>query len=206
MTVSASTTFLRQSPLREALARLALSPSADAGRFASGAHARLPVEKFEQRTADLSVDHPKVVENYREGHRLATQSAGNGTNTEDLRQAMRHYRALFNELVESRTKSASRERSKSMTETQTSLLPQEQSEQLTNRWEEIQASFVDRPQEAVEEADSLVADLMQRITSSFVNERGRLEQQWSQGDDVSTEDLRVTLTRYRSFFERLLTT
>ena len=60
-----------------------------------------PVEKFEQRTADLSVDHPKVVENYREGHRLATQRAGDGADTEDLRQAMRHYRALFDELVES---------------------------------------------------------------------------------------------------------
>jgi hypothetical protein len=58
-----------------------------------------PVEKFDQRAADLSVDHPKVVENYREGHRLATQSNGGG-DTEDLRQAMRHYRALFEELVE----------------------------------------------------------------------------------------------------------
>jgi hypothetical protein len=60
-----------------------------------------PVEKFDQRAADLSVDHPKVVENYREGHRLATRSQGNGSDTEDLRQAMRHYRALFEELVES---------------------------------------------------------------------------------------------------------
>ena len=93
-----------------------------------------------------------------------------------------------------------------MPETQTPLLPEQQSEQLTERWEEIQASFVDRPQAAVEEADALVADLMQRITSSFANERGRLEQQWSQGADVSTEDLRVALTRYRSFFERLLST
>jgi hypothetical protein len=60
-----------------------------------------PVEKFEQRAADLSVDHPKVVENYREGHRLATRSNGDGGDTEDLRQAMRHYRALFEELVKS---------------------------------------------------------------------------------------------------------
>jgi hypothetical protein len=59
-----------------------------------------PVEKFDQRAADLSVDHPKVVENYREGHRLATRTSGNGADTEDLRQAMRHYRALFEELVE----------------------------------------------------------------------------------------------------------
>jgi hypothetical protein len=60
-----------------------------------------PVEKIDQRAADLSVDHPKVVENYREGHRLATKNQGNGSDTEDLRQAMRHYRALFEELVES---------------------------------------------------------------------------------------------------------
>jgi hypothetical protein len=59
-----------------------------------------PVEKFDQRAADLSVDHPKVVENYREGHRLATRDSGNGPETEDLRQAMRHYRALLEELVE----------------------------------------------------------------------------------------------------------
>jgi hypothetical protein len=60
-----------------------------------------PVEKFDQRAADLSVDHPKVVENYREGHRLATKSHDDGPDTEDLRQAMQHYRALFQELVES---------------------------------------------------------------------------------------------------------
>ncbi len=65
-----------------------------------------PVEKFDQRTADLSVEHPKVVENYREGHRLATRSAGNGPATEDLRQAMRHYRALFEELVEAKPRRA----------------------------------------------------------------------------------------------------
>jgi hypothetical protein len=59
-----------------------------------------PVEDFEQRAADLSVDHPKVVENYRQGHRLAEASVSGGSSTEDLRQAMRHYRALFDELVE----------------------------------------------------------------------------------------------------------
>lgn len=59
-----------------------------------------PVEDFEQRAADVSVDHPQVVENYRKGHRLAEASADGSDSTEDLRQAMRHYRALFDELVE----------------------------------------------------------------------------------------------------------
>jgi glutathione S-transferase len=93
-----------------------------------------------------------------------------------------------------------------MSETQTPLLPQDQSERFTESWQEIQASFVDRPQEAVKNADALVEELMQRITRSFAVERERLETQWAEGDEVSTEDLRVTLTRYRSFFERLLST
>jgi hypothetical protein len=59
-----------------------------------------PVDDFEQRAADVSVDHPEVVENYRKGHRLAQSSAGGDGSTEDLRQAMRHYRALFSELLE----------------------------------------------------------------------------------------------------------
>jgi hypothetical protein len=58
-----------------------------------------PIEDFDQRAADLSVDHPKVVQNYREGHRIAEQSKNNGTSTEDLRQALKHYRELFEELV-----------------------------------------------------------------------------------------------------------
>ena len=93
-----------------------------------------------------------------------------------------------------------------MTETQTPLLSTEQSGRFSQEWQAIQASFVDRPQEAVESADALVADVMQRITSGFTAERERLEKQWAEGDDVTTEDLRVALTRYRSFFERLLST
>ena len=59
-----------------------------------------PVDDFEQRAADISVDHPQVVENYRQGHRLAQASADGSDSTEDLRQAMRHYRTLFDGLVE----------------------------------------------------------------------------------------------------------
>ncbi|HET7354527.1 MAG TPA: hypothetical protein VFJ11_10840 [Gaiellaceae bacterium] len=84
------------------------------------------------------------------------------------------------------------------------LLPSDQTERFTSRWQEIQASFVDQPRDAVAEADALVADLMQRLAASFSQERQRLEGQWDRGDDVSTEDLRVALTRYRSFFDRLL--
>jgi alpha-ketoglutarate-dependent taurine dioxygenase len=88
--------------------------------------------------------------------------------------------------------------------TSASLLPDAETERFTVRWQEIQASFVDEPRTSVEQADALVADLMQRLAAGFSDERQRLEAQWDRGDDVSTENLRVALTRYRSFFDRLL--
>lgn len=72
------------------------------------------------------------------------------------------------------------------------------------RWNEIQVGFVDEPRLAVKEADALVAELMKRLAELFSEERSRLEGQWDRGDDVSTEDLRLALKRYRSFFNRLL--
>jgi hypothetical protein len=72
------------------------------------------------------------------------------------------------------------------------------------RWDEIQAGFVDEPRQAVEQADALVSDLVERLTASFSEARSGLESQWSQGEEASTEDLRVALTRYRAFFNRLL--
>jgi hypothetical protein len=88
--------------------------------------------------------------------------------------------------------------------TSASLLPENETARFTLRWQEIQASFVDEPRTSVEQADALVADLMQRLAAGFSDERQRLEGQWDRGDDVSTENLRVALTRYRSFFDRLL--
>jgi hypothetical protein len=84
------------------------------------------------------------------------------------------------------------------------LLAQDETERFRRRWEELQAGFVDRPREMVEEADDLVGQLMQQLTTGFGEERSSLEAQWEKGEDVSTEDLRVALTRYRSFFNRLL--
>jgi hypothetical protein len=75
---------------------------------------------------------------------------------------------------------------------------------ITMRWKDIQAEFVDEPATAVKEADALVAELMQRLAAMFAAERAELETRWSGGNEVSTEDLRQGLRRYRSFFERLL--
>jgi hypothetical protein len=73
-----------------------------------------------------------------------------------------------------------------------------------SQWSKVQTGFVDEPRRTVEDADKLVAAVMQRLTEGFANERSGLEKQWDGGDNVSTEDLRVALQRYRSFFDRLL--
>jgi hypothetical protein len=86
------------------------------------------------------------------------------------------------------------------------LLAADDAEAFRARWTDVQHGFVDAPRQAVEQADGLVAELMQHLAKTFADERGRLESQWDQGDDVSTEDLRTAFQRYRLFFERLLTT
>ena len=85
------------------------------------------------------------------------------------------------------------------------LFPDTECHDFRARWERIQIGFVDEPRRAVQEADSLVADTMKRMTDNFSGERKKMEAVWVRGDDVSTEDLRVSLQRYRSFFNRLLT-
>jgi hypothetical protein len=84
------------------------------------------------------------------------------------------------------------------------LFAGEEAEGFRARWKEIQVAFVDNPQEAVRDADHLVADTMKRMADTFARERSQLEQQWSGGGNLSTEDLRMALQRYRSFFDRLL--
>jgi hypothetical protein len=85
-----------------------------------------------------------------------------------------------------------------------SLLSRSDIDDFRSRWDSIQTHFVDEPRRSVEEADSLVAEVMKQIAQMFASERSMLEDQWTRGDDVSTEDLRLALQRYRSFFNRLL--
>ena len=86
------------------------------------------------------------------------------------------------------------------------LLAADDAERFRARWTDIQTGFVDAPRRAVEQADALVAELMQHLARTFADERGRLEGHWDRGDDVPTDNLRDAFQRYRSFFERLLAT
>ena len=84
------------------------------------------------------------------------------------------------------------------------LFPDDELHNFRARWDQVQTSFVDEPRKAVERADTLVANVVKRIAEQFSSERSQLEKQWDRGDNVSTEDLRQALKRYRSFFDRLL--
>lgn len=84
------------------------------------------------------------------------------------------------------------------------LFEQDALEEFRSSWGAIQTGFVDSPGGAVKQADELVAAVMKRLAELFADERANLELAWAKGDDVSTEDLRVALRRYRAFFDRLL--
>jgi hypothetical protein len=84
------------------------------------------------------------------------------------------------------------------------LFPPEMADGYRARWSAIQTGFVDEPRKTVEEADSLVAEVMKHLAEAFADERRQLESQWERAEQVSTEDLRQATRRYRSFFERLL--
>jgi hypothetical protein len=84
------------------------------------------------------------------------------------------------------------------------LFSNSEAKDLRSQWDTIQVGFVDEPRRAVEQADHLVAGTMKRLAEIFAEERGKLESQWDKGENVSTEDLRLALRRYRSFFSRLL--
>jgi len=90
------------------------------------------------------------------------------------------------------------------TSTEQALFADHELSELQSRWADVQAAFVDDPKDSVQQADGLVSDVVEHITNNFSQARSQLEEQWSRGEDASTEDLRVALKQYREFFQRLL--
>ncbi len=84
------------------------------------------------------------------------------------------------------------------------LFSNDEERDFRDRWKDIQTGFVDEPRRSVEQADELIAKLLQRLAESFSEQRSHLEQQWEKSDSASTEDLRLALRRYRSFLGRRL--
>ncbi|MCZ7460972.1 hypothetical protein [Streptomyces sp. WMMC940] len=86
----------------------------------------------------------------------------------------------------------------------TPLIAGEDAESYRDRWQQIQANFIDDPRDSVRAADSLVADVIQTLAATFADHKQDLESQWSRGEETETEDLRVALQHYRLFFNQLL--
>jgi hypothetical protein len=140
----------------------------------------------------------------------STDGSGSGLSTADISSAMNQQQndAPSNEsgttAVETRAADNGTSTAQPQGATSTPLFQSDETGTFRSRWQDIQTTFVDDPRNAVEQADNLVADIMKRLADLFANERSQLERQWEQGEDVSTEDLRVALQSYRSFFDRLL--
>jgi hypothetical protein len=109
-----------------------------------------------------------------------------------------------NELRAERRDEQRRDENVAPTSGPAALLSQNSAQDLRSEWDRIQAGFVDDPRKSVKQADELVATAMKRLAESFAQQRSNLERQWDRGDEASTEDLRVALQKYRSFFQRLL--
>jgi len=124
--------------------------------------------------------------------------------TADLAQGTRPAEHRTPDLPGPRPVASERNVERAVSTESTPLFPSGELDSLRTRWKEVQTAFVDEPRKAVEQADGLVASAMKRLAEVFAEERSKLEGQWDRGDNVSTEDLRVALQRYRTFFDRLL--
>ena len=156
-------------------------------------------------TQQATAKDPEAVERDQERERRIEQEERPLT-TEDLAEATTS-RAAADERSQDSTadaKSSQQARQEAIEQEREPLFAMDRSTGLRGRWDTIQTAFVDDPRASVQQADTLVAEVIQELASSFAHERKRLDSQWSRGDDVSTEDLRVALRRYRSFFDRLL--
>jgi len=98
-----------------------------------------------------------------------------------------------------------RSQTNSLNEELVPLFEEDAARKFRSRWLAIQSKFVDDPSDSVKQADDLVADVIKNVTMNFANRSVSLEKQWNGGDNTSTEDLRIALKQYRSFFDRLLT-
>ena len=130
-----------------------------------------------------------------EARRISETAAGNGSEADAAVGRGPHF---------SSTAPTSSLRTVQEDERATPLFSEQEAKGFFARWDSLQVGFIDEPRHAVEQADNLVAGAMKRLAEIFAEERAHLEGQWDRGDNVSTEDLRIAMQRYRSFFRRLL--
>ena len=139
---------------------------------------------------DPRMDEPRINEPHRDSRRLDTADIANTRSRQERERPAGDLSAMPQHRPD--------------VEFPEHLFGEDELNRLRGRWSEIQTSFVDDPRRTVEDADHLVADAVQRLAETFAHQREGLERQWSRNEEVSTEDLRVALQRYRTFFDRLL--
>jgi hypothetical protein len=126
---------------------------------------------------------------------------GRGLSTADLVAAgdrrLEEERPMREELHDERELAMAQPRSEPLA----ALFQPEQAEQFRTRWDQVQIGFVDDPRQAVQQADELVAQVMRDMAETFASQRAAIEAEVGNAD---TENLRMALHRYRSFFQRLL--
>lgn len=125
--------------------------------------------------------------------------------TRDIARNMNNAAAEAADRVDAGTETAVQQQERERAHDRAMMFQGDEATGYRTQWDAIQTGFVDEPRKAVEEADALVAQVIKRLSEVFADERTNLEQQWGRGSQVSTEDLRQSLRKYRSFFERLLT-
>ena len=157
-------------------------------------------DAWEEPPRDFEMERVEDGED-REEQRISTRDLADGR-AGDARAA-RDARARDEEDFD-RQEMNSLQPSEGQTTNTTPLFETGEAESFRSRWMDIQTQFVDEPQRSVEQADELVATTMKRLAEVFANERETLEKNWDRGGDISTEDLRLALQKYRSFFDRLL--
>lgn len=123
-------------------------------------------------------------------------------------ERMERERVEYEERTGTRAEAQTTERRAATVTEREDLMPlfeDNEAKQFRTQWLNIQSKFVDDPGESVKQADELVASVLKSVTMGFSDRRVALEKQWKSGENISTEELRVALKRYRSFFDRLLT-
>jgi hypothetical protein len=145
-------------------------------------------------TADQRAETTESAERPGSSIKTAGSTEGTGSPSPTTGSSIADSSTMARESVTERTDSSADE----------SLFAEGKRSSLRSRWDEVQSGFVDDPRECVHKADGLVSDVVDQLTAGFSEARSRLEEQWARGEEVSTEDLRLTLKRYREFFERLL--
>lgn len=148
------------------------------------------------------MDEQKEIQRYEQGVDTKDQPVAGEPYIEELNEELNSRQPAQNKPS---TNTSSNNLSQGLSQGLMPLFAETATEKFRARWLAIQSKFVDDPNDAVKQADSLVVDVIQGITDSFANRRSSLEKEWSGGGDASTEDLRLALKQYRSFFDRLLT-